>query len=209
MTTSFDKLVDKKHHGKSAAELAALTPDALLGVSKGDAGTLAESLGIHTVREFANESSRRAAAAITHAADGIPGFDPGPPPRWESLFGAAPLATYQARPDLFRLDFGPVFYRGRLDGTARVMVVGQDPSVNEILAQRVFVGRSGQKLQGFLTKLGITRSYIMLNTFSYSVFGQFGGDKETLSHQDPILSYRNGQFDIVAEDNPLDRKSVV
>jgi hypothetical protein len=97
-----------------------------------------------------------------------------------------------------------VYYRGRLDGTARLLVVGQDPSVNEILARRVFVGRSGQRLQGFLAKLGLTRSYLMLNTFLYSIFDQFGGDNATLSSRDPILGYRNSLFDAVAGNNPLE-----
>jgi hypothetical protein len=172
-------------------------------VSAGDAANLAEAFGMRTIRDMADHAFFRAAAAIAAAADGTPAFDPGPPPAWEARFAAAPLATYEARPDVFRIDFGPVFYRGRLDGTARLLVVGQDPSVNEILAQRAFVGRSGQRLQGFLTQLGVTRSYVMLNTFSYSIFDQFGGANETLSHQDPILGYRNRQFDAVAAENPL------
>jgi Uracil DNA glycosylase superfamily len=130
-------------------------------------------------------------------------FDPGPPAPWAERFASAPLAAYESRPDLFRVDFGPVTYRGRLDGTARLLVVGQDPSVNEILAHRVFAGQSGQRLQGFLTKLGLTRSYAMLNTFLYSIFGQFGGDNAALSREDPILGYRNSLFDAVAETSPL------
>jgi Uracil DNA glycosylase superfamily len=130
-------------------------------------------------------------------------FDPGPPPAWAERFAAAPLATYESRPELFRVDFGPVTYRGRLDGTARLLVVGQDPSVNEIMAHRVFVGQSGQRLQGFLTKLGLTRSYVMLNTFLFSIFGQFGGDNAELSREDPILGHRNSLFDAVAETSAL------
>jgi hypothetical protein len=84
-----------------------------------------------------------------------------------------------------------------------LLIVGQDPSVNEVLAHRVFVGLSGQRLQGFLAKVGINRSYLMLNTFAYGIFGQFGGDNETLSHQDPILGHRNNQFDKTASENPL------
>jgi hypothetical protein len=204
MSKSFDRLVVKSYESKPARDLADAPPDALSGVSKGDAEKLAAAFGIGTIRGLADNQYFRAAAAIAGAADGTPGFDPGPPPEWEERFAAAPLATYEARPDLFRIDFGSVFYRGRLDGTARLLVVGQDPSVNEILAQRVFVGQSGQKLQGFLAKLGVTRSYLMLNTFSYSIFDQFGGDNEDLSHQDPILGYRNGQFDAAAAENPLE-----
>jgi uracil-DNA glycosylase len=203
VASSYEKLVGKNQRSKTAAELAEASPDALTGVSKADAERLAEAFGIETIRDLAGNRHFRAAGAITTAADGMPSFDPGPPHSWEALFAAAPLATYEARPDLFRLEFGPVFYRGRLDGTARLLVVGQDPSVNEVLAHRAFVGVSGQRLQGFLAKLGITRSYLMLNTFSYSIFGQFGGENEKLSHQDPILSFRNSQFDKAASENPL------
>lgn len=203
MASSYDKLVVQAHEGKSAADLAAAPPDALSGLSGPDAQKLAAAFGTSTIRELAENRFFRAAAAITAAADDVPGFDPGPPPAWEARFAAAPIATYEAHPDLFRVDFGPVFYRGRLDGTARLLIVGQDPSVNEILAQRAFVGQSGQRLQGFLAKLGIDRSYLMLNTFSFSIFDQFGGQNEVLSHQDPILGYRNSQFDAVAAENPL------
>lgn len=203
MSKSFDKIVVKKHHGRTAAELAASSPDAISGVSPNDAEKLAEAFGITTVRDLARNRYFRQSVAIAGAADGQPGFDPGPPPHWEARFAAAPLATYEAHPTVFRVDFGPVFYRGRLDGTARVLLLGQDPSVNEILVQRAFVGQSGQRLQGLLSKLGVSRSYLMLNTFSYSIFDQFGGQNETLSHQDPILGYRNSQLDAVADENPL------
>ena len=203
MSTSFDDLLVAAYRGRPAAELAQAPPDALRGVSASDAAHLAEAFGISTIEQLASNPFFRAAATITSAAADTPGFDPGAPNHWERRFASAPLATYEARPDLFRIDFGPVNYRGRLDGTARLLVVGQDPSVNEILAHRVFVGQSGQRLQGFLTKLGITRSYVMLNTFLYSVFGQFGGDNALLSRQDPILGYRNSLFDVVADTNPL------
>lgn len=203
MSNSFDRLVIKSHRGKTAADLTAAPPNALKGVSPGDADKLSAAFGISTIRDMAENPFFRAATAIASADSGTPGFDPGPPPGWEAIFAAAPLGTYEARPDLFRIDFGPVFYRGRLDGTARLLLVGQDPSVNEILAQRAFVGQSGQRLQGFLEKLGVNRSYLMLNTFSYSIFNQFGDDNETLSHQDPILGYRNSQFEHVAAENPL------
>lgn len=203
MTGSFDRLVDLAHHGRSAEELARSGPDVLRGVSTGDRDHLVQAFGIRTVADLATSRHVEAAATITAAATGRPGFDPGPPPAWEARFATAPLAAYEARPDLFRLDFGPVYYRGRLDGTARLLVVGQDPSVNELLAHRAFVGQSGQRLQGLLAKLGLTRSYLMLNTFLFSIFGQFGGDNAALSSSDPILGWRNSTFDAVAATNPL------
>ncbi|HUG94644.1 MAG TPA: hypothetical protein VMK30_00710, partial [Pleomorphomonadaceae bacterium] len=139
MGRSFDRLVVTQFRGRAAAELAKAPPNALKGVSAADADRLGDAFGITTIEQMAANRMFQAAAAIARAASGVPGFDPGPPPGWEALFRAAPLVAYQTRPDLFRIDFGPVYYRGRLDGTARVLVVGQDPSVNEILAQRVFV----------------------------------------------------------------------
>jgi hypothetical protein len=204
MSGSFDKLVDAAFQGGAAVELAGEPPDALKGVSAADADHLEAAFGISTISEMAGNRFFRAATVVAAGASGKPAFDPGPPAEWEALFEAAPLGTYESRPDLFRLDFGPVYYRGRLDGTARILIVGQDPSVNEILAQRVFVGQSGQRLQGFLAKLGITRSYLMLNTFLYSIFGQFDGENATLSAQDPILGYRNSLFDAALEANPLE-----
>lgn len=202
MCAEFDHILDKPYRGTSTLELSDLPAHALNGVSAGDAEKLTDAFGIRTIADLANNEHFLAAVAIRDAAD-PDRPDPGPPPRWRGLFADAPLDTFEARPDLFRLDFGPVFYRGRLDGTARMLVVGQDPSVNEILAQRVFVGQSGQRLQGFLAKLGLVSSYLMLNTFLFSIFGQFGGQSQALSNTDPILGHRNHLFDMAAKTNPL------
>lgn len=203
MSRSFDHLVVAAYRGRAATDLADAPPDALLGVSSEDARRLADAFGITTIRRLATHPLFIAARTITGAATATRAFDPGPPPAWAARFDNAPLDAYQARPDLFRIDFAPVYYRGWLDGTARLLVVGQDPSVNEILAQRVFVGQSGQRLQGLLAKAGITRSYLMLNTFLYSIFGQFPGPVAALSRQDPILGHRNALFDLAADTNPL------
>jgi hypothetical protein len=84
-----------------------------------------------------------------------------------------------------------------LDGTARVLVVGQDPAQHETIARRILVGTAGRRTQGFLAKLGIMRSYVMINTFLYSVYGQGGGEK----HQnDPaIISYRNKWLKLILQ----------
>ena len=86
----------------------------------------------------------------------------------------------------FRTEWGPIFHRGRLDGTARVLILGQDPAQHETIARRILVGEAGQRIQGFLAKLGIDRSYVMVNTFLYSVYGQGGGNRHKVSCQ-PIL----------------------
>ena len=98
-------------------------------------------------------------------------FDPG--------YGAEPFRTLVHEypeadvypPGQFRVEWGPIFHRGRLDGTARVLVIGQDPAQHETVVRRILVGEAGRRVQGFLAKLGITRSYVMVNTFLYSVYG--------------------------------------
>jgi uracil-DNA glycosylase len=53
----------------------------------------------------------------------------------------------------FRAEWGPIFHRGRLDGTARVLVIGQDPAASEDVTRRILVGEAGHRLQGLLAKL--------------------------------------------------------
>jgi uracil-DNA glycosylase len=92
-----------------------------------------------------------------------------------------------------------VFHRGRLDGSALVLVLGQDPGQHECIARRILVGEAGQRVQGFLHKLGIERSYVMINAFLYSVFGQGGGERHADSP--PIIEYRHRWMDaLLGED---------
>src|ERR671919_314137 len=104
-------------------------------------------------------------------------FDPG--------YGRKPFSTLVANypgsdvypPKDFRVEWGPIFHRGRLDGSARVVVIGQDPGAHESIARRILVGEAGQRVQGFLAKLGIEKSYVLVNAFLYSVYGQGGGQR--------------------------------
>jgi uracil-DNA glycosylase len=91
-------------------------------------------------------------------------------------------------PSRFRVEWGPIFHRGRLDGSARVLVIGQDPAQHETIVRRVLVGEAGRRLQGFLAKLGITKSYVIINTFLYSVFGSVNA---TTRRGAALVAYRN------------------
>jgi uracil-DNA glycosylase len=92
----------------------------------------------------------------------------------------------------FRVEWGTVFHRGRLDGSARVLVIGQDPAQHETIVRRILVGEAGRRLQGFLAKLGITRSYVLVNTFLYSVYGSVRAS----TRRDPrLVGYRNRWLD--------------
>jgi uracil-DNA glycosylase len=90
-------------------------------------------------------------------------FDPGPPASLARQFAGMP--SYGAHRDLYWYDWGPVFYRGRLNRTARLLVIASDPGPTERIVGRTLVGDAGQRVQGFLTKLGLTRSYVLLNAF--------------------------------------------
>jgi uracil-DNA glycosylase len=126
---------------------------------------------------------------MTHEYDALPDVEP-----FRTLFETYPGAEVYPQDD-FRTEWGPIFHRGRLDGSARVVVIGQDPAAHESIARRCLVGEAGQRVQGFLSRLGITRSYVMVNTFLYSVYGQGGGARHA---SDPaIASYRNEWFDAV------------
>jgi len=102
----------------------------------------------------------------------------------------------------FRYEWGPIFHRGRLDGTSRVLVIGQDPAQSETIARRILVGTAGHRFQGFLFKLGIDRSYTLINTFLYSVYGQQGGTK----HQKDagIIAYRNQWIKAILSNNGIE-----
>jgi uracil-DNA glycosylase len=102
----------------------------------------------------------------------------------------------------FRVEWGPVFHRGRLDGSARVVVIGQDPAASEDITRRILVGAAGHRIQGFLAELGINRSYVMVNTFLYSVYGQQGGEQHR--EDAPIIAYRNSWLAALTSPGQLD-----
>lgn len=200
---SFDKWIIAAHDGKSASELVDLEVDSFSGISKGDKKHLDDALGIRTIGDLATNKFVRFAQTIAEEAAMID-HDPGPNISWTTLFAGAPLSRYQAFPERFRLDFGPIYYRGRLDGTARVLVVGQDPAANELIGHRAFIGASGQRIQAFLRRIGIRRDYLMVNTFLYPIFGQYLGDLRKITKDPEILDFRNRMFDQIATENPLE-----
>ena len=130
-------------------------------------------------------------------------FDPGPVAEpFASLAREYPGADAYP-PELFRVEWGPIFHRGRLDGSARVLVVGQDPGQHESIARRCMVGEAGQRVQGFLRRLGITRSYVVVNAFLYSVFGQ-PSRQESERVEPAIAPYRNRWLDALLLDSRVE-----
>src|SRR5215831_18043613 len=105
-------------------------------------------------------------------------------------------------PGDFRTEWGPIFHRGRLDGSARVLVIGQDPAQHEAIVRRILVGEAGQRAQGFLAKLGITKSYVSINTFLFSVLGQGGGNAHKADPK--IAAYRHKWLDALLVNSQIE-----
>jgi len=124
-------------------------------------------------------------------------FDKGPPAALANHFAQLPdiPADFQK---FFWNDWGPVFYRGRLTGRARLLGIASDPGPTERVVGRTLVGDAGQRVQGFLDKLGLTRSYVLVNAFPVAVHpSQVLPAKPVLSDKDQ-LKWRNRFYDLVA-----------
>jgi uracil-DNA glycosylase len=138
--------------------------------------------------------------------------DPGPPKnrRWARLFAETPnyraLGKAALGSEKFRWHFGPMFYRGRLwDNSVKVLVIGQEGAQDESLARRAFTGGTGARMQYLLNYLGITQSYLFLNTFVYPIYGQYDASMRWLAqHPDsPVVQHRHKIFNYVLERNNI------
>lgn len=121
-------------------------------------------------------------------------WDPGPPTAFANHFENRPAYAPKTR---FHMAWGPIFYRGRLDGSAKVIVIGQDPAATEDVARRILIGSAGQRVQGFLRKLGLVRSYVMVNTFLYGLKGQMDTQAQQISASTTIKTWRNQLLDML------------
>ena len=121
-------------------------------------------------------------------------FDPGPPHAIASICMRCPRPS---NPRAFWTDWEPIFYRGRLDGTARVLCIASDPGPTERIAHRTLVGDAGQRVQGFLEKLGLTRSYLCVNAFPYALHPSFGASADEMLAEPEQLAWRNQFYDAV------------
>jgi 5-methylthioadenosine/S-adenosylhomocysteine deaminase len=127
--------------------------------------------------------------------------DPGYPEPFLTLCRDYP-GTDAYDPGDFRVEWGPIFHRGRLDGTARILVIGQDPAQNENIVRRILVGVAGQRAQGLLRKLGMTTSYVLVNTYLYSVYSKTAA-QHYASHAG-IVAYRNRWISAILAASPIE-----
>src|SRR4051794_30484978 len=122
-------------------------------------------------------------------------FDPGPPAALAQHLANVP--RYASKRDCFWYDWGPVFYRGRLDGSARFLGIASDPGPTERIAARTLVGDAGQRVQGFLSKLGLTRSYVLVNAYAYALLPSKAPDARGLLEAPAHTQWRNAFYDAV------------
>jgi len=116
-------------------------------------------------------------------------FDSGPPATFLKHFNKLP--DYSPIQENFWFDWGPVLYRGRLDGTAKIMCIASDPGPTERIGGRSLVGNAGQRVQGMLNKIGLTESYICVNGFAYALFpGKLSQGIKALERPE-MLKWRN------------------
>ena len=129
--------------------------------------------------------------------------DPGPTTAggWAALFAETPnyrgLGRAVLGREAFRWHHGPMFFRGRLDGSAKVVLVGQEGAQDESLSHRSFTGGTGARTQHLLRHLGLDRSYLFLNSFVYPIFGQYTDDLRPLAQdrRSPIVAHRHRILD--------------
>jgi uracil-DNA glycosylase len=122
-----------------------------------------------------------------------PQFDKGPPAEFARLFAEVPDPPEKKD---FWFDWGPIFYRGRLDGSARVLCIASDPGPTERIAGRSLVGNAGQRVQGFLAKLGLAHSYVCLNAWAYALHPSAAGDEEKKLRDEAQTKWRNRLYDL-------------
>jgi hypothetical protein len=119
-------------------------------------------------------------------------FDRGPSAELAALFDRVPTPS---APEHFWFDWGPVFYRGRLDGSARMLCVASDPGATERIAGRSLVGNAGQRVQGLLAKLGLTRSYVCLNAWAFGLYPSRALAEQRHLDEPAELAWRNELYD--------------
>src|ERR671936_2334871 len=137
--------------------------------------------------------------------------DPGPRTSsgWATLFADTPnyrgLGRAVLGREAFRWHHGPMFFRGRLDGSARVVLVGQEGAQDESLSHRSFTGGTGARMQHLLRHLGLDRSYLFLNSFVYPIFGQYTDDLRPLAQdpRSPIVAHRHRILDKAVVDGDV------
>lgn len=125
-------------------------------------------------------------------------FDKGPPIRFARHFAALPQIP-EAYRELFWYDWGPIFYRGRLNGKAKLFGIASDPGPTERIVGRTLVGDAGQRVQGFLERLGLVQNYVLVNAFPVAVHPSDASRAKTFLADPVQLAWRNRFYNLATE----------
>jgi hypothetical protein len=96
---------------------------------------------------------------------------------------------------------GPV-YRGRFAGV-RVLVLADQHGHDDLLLGRAFCGEAGQRFQGLLAALGVTRSYLILRTLPVDTEAESAGKQWALADRPDVVAAHRSVCGRVLDDNPV------
>ena len=96
---------------------------------------------------------------------------------------------------------GPL-YRGRFTGV-RVLVLADQAGHDDLMWGRAFTGEAGQRLQGLLAGLGITRSYLVLRTLPVDTAGLPAGKVWALADRPDVVAIHRAVAGRALDDNPV------
>jgi len=93
------------------------------------------------------------------------------------------------------MNWGPIYYRGRQDGSAKVIIIGQDPAADENVARRILVGPASPELPKEAWAHPILRhdQYIPVRAE-----GQIDAEAKQISASASIKNWRNQLLDMLA-----------
>jgi len=78
-----------------------------------------------------------------------------------------------------------------------VLCIASDPGPTERIAGRTLVGDAGQRVQGFLTKLGLTHSYALVNAYAYALLPSRAMSAIPILSEPAHQTWRNALFSMV------------
>src|SRR3546814_7651487 len=84
-----------------------------------------------------------------------------------------------------------------------------DVCSSELIAARTLVGDAGQRVQGFLAKLGLTRSYLLLNAFSYALIPSQASQGDNVLSQPEQVAWRNRLLNLRSEEHTSELQSLM
>lgn len=174
-----------------------------------------------------SSTSQRTPSGSTEKRGRLHEYDAGAPKdtKWADLFADTPnyrafgKAIIGGYGEKFRWNMGPMWYRGRLGkNQVKIFVIGQEGAQDENVSNRSFTGSTGTRMQKFINYFGINKSYLYMNTFVYTITGQyslFGEDQndeaKVLQNQrllwlaqnedSIVVKHRHELFDYMLENN--------